>query len=58
MGRKKNTVVQAEQILKDFENKTEAIKHINDLMNMTMNTKRIAFWDEVLQIYLQIVNEK
>ena len=58
MGRKKNTVVQAEQILKDFENKTEAIKHINDLMNMTMNTKRISFWDEVLQIYLQIVNEK
>jgi hypothetical protein len=57
MGRKKNTVVQAELLLSE-KTKEEAIKHINDLKNMTMNTKRIAFWDEVLQIYLQIVNEK
>ena len=54
MGRKKQTLVVAEDILNTFNTKTEAIKHINDLKNMTMNTKRLAFWDEVLKI----VNEK
>lgn len=53
MGRKKQTLVVAEDIL-STKTKEEAIKHINDLKNMTMNTKRIAFWNEVLQI----VNEK
>lgn len=47
MGRKKSTLVQAELIL-STKTKTEAINHINDLKNMTMSSKQIAFWNEVL----------
>jgi hypothetical protein len=47
MGRKKATVKQAEYLLETL-GKVKAISRANDLKNIANNSKRIAFWDEVL----------
>lgn len=57
MGRKKDTLVQAEFILSE-KTKEEAISYINDLKNMTMNSKRIAYWNEVLENVHKITRKK